>query len=311
MTPEFAEHDRRNYEAFRAAGGDVSHVKHYTGEEAIKRTGIAGVLEAYEWPAGSSHPAKLAQWLLNAVIEKGVQLYTHCPAISVTSSSSSDSQIGQQAPLWDIKTPRGTVTTQKVVYCTNGFTGHLLPELASHIVPYRGQAHAIIPVPALAGNKVMKSTYSLRYSLNHYYSIIQRQSDGTIVFGCSLPNPELPRGVIEGIRTIDDSHFNKAIKEDALNHFKALFPDAGLDDARYGEGLAHVWNGIVGLSSDEVPFLGPVEGKPGQYVCGGFNGHGMIPLLYRLITTNTVNRYGKNIHLCAWCSPDDARQALG
>ncbi|KAK7407829.1 hypothetical protein QQX98_010000 [Neonectria punicea] len=185
MTPEFAECERRNFEAFRSAGGDVSHVRFYTGEKAAKKTGVAGVLAA-------------------AVVEKGVRLFTHCPATSITAAKTPTTQNAPEAQLWDIRTPRGIITSPTVVHCTNGFTGLLLPELSSHIVPTRGQAHAIIPVAAFAGDKVLSSTYSLRYSLNHYYSVIQRQSDGTIIFGCSLPNPALPSEVTKGIRTIDD-----------------------------------------------------------------------------------------------------------
>ncbi|CAG9950646.1 unnamed protein product [Clonostachys rosea f. rosea IK726] len=108
-------------------------VKHYTGEEAAKKTRIAGVVESYEWPAGSSHPAKLAQWLLDTVIEKGVRLYTHCPVVRVTEDRSSGKNPSISSPLWDVHTPRGTNRTAKVVYCTNGFTGHLLPHLAPHL----------------------------------------------------------------------------------------------------------------------------------------------------------------------------------
>lgn len=271
MTPEFAQYEKRNFEAFRAAGGDVSHVRYYDGEDAAGKTGIKGVLAAYEWPAGSSHPAKLAQWLLNSVISRGVRLFTHCPVTRVTSSKSAGAN---QRRLWDIETPRGVITTPIVVHCTNGFTGFLVPELSKHIVPYRGQAHAVVPAPALTGDSVLMSTYSLRYSINHYYSIIQRQSDGTIVFGCSLPNPALKREVIEGIRTLNDTYYSKDIKEDAVEHFNKLLPHAAVDKAVHGEGFIHAWNGIVGLTTDEVPFLGPVDDKPGQFVCGGFNGHG-------------------------------------
>jgi hypothetical protein len=42
MTPEFAEYEKRNYEAFKNARGNVSHVKYYTSDEAVKRTGMAG-----------------------------------------------------------------------------------------------------------------------------------------------------------------------------------------------------------------------------------------------------------------------------
>ncbi|KAL4967000.1 NAD(P)/FAD-dependent oxidoreductase [Aspergillus stella-maris] len=276
MTAEFAEHEKRNFEAFRAAGGDVSHVEFYQGEEAARKTGIASVLEAYEWPAGSSHPAKLAQWLLNSVIEKGVRLYTFCPVTQVTPSSSEESDNDSQGTqLWDVHTPRGLITTPKVIYCTNAFTGYLLPQLAPHIVPHRGQAHALIPVPGLTGPNLLKSTYSLRYALSHFYSIIQRQSDGTIVLGVSLPNPTLPSDVRLGVRTIDDTSPDEAVKDDALSYFKRFFPELDFDKSAHGEGLSHFWSGIVGLTSDEVPFLGPVEGKKGQFVCAGFNGHGM------------------------------------
>jgi glycine/D-amino acid oxidase-like deaminating enzyme len=30
----------------------------------------------------------------------------------------------------------------------------------------------------------------------------------------------------------------------------------------------------MGFSKDCLPFLGEVPGKPGQYVAGGFHGHG-------------------------------------
>ena len=92
--------------------------------------------------------------------------------------------------------------------------------------------------------------------------------------GCSLPNPALKQEVIEGIRTLNDTYYSKDIKEDAVEHFNKLLPHAAVDKAVHGEGFIHAWNGIVGLTTDEVPFLGPVDDKPGQFVCGGFNGHG-------------------------------------
>ena len=32
---------------------------------------------------------------------------------------------------------------------------------------------------------------------------------------------------------------------------------------------------VMGYTSDGFPFVGDVPGKPGQYVCAGFSGHGM------------------------------------
>lgn len=83
MTPEFAAYEAEAFEGFKKAGGDVSHIKFYSGDETSARTGTQSVTAAYEWPAVSSHPAKLAQWLLSASIDRGAKLFTHCPATKV------------------------------------------------------------------------------------------------------------------------------------------------------------------------------------------------------------------------------------
>lgn len=61
-------------EAYKRAGGDVTEVKFYEGEEAKARTRVPGALCAYEWTAASNHPGKLVQWILNDSIGKGVKL---------------------------------------------------------------------------------------------------------------------------------------------------------------------------------------------------------------------------------------------
>lgn len=36
-----------------------------------------------------------------------------------------------------------------------------------------------------------------------------------------------------------------------------------------------VWTGIMGYTTDGYPFVGEAPGGTGQFVCAGFNGHGM------------------------------------
>jgi glycine/D-amino acid oxidase-like deaminating enzyme len=47
--------------------------------------------------------------------------------------------------MYDVRTPRGMVRTQLVIYATNAYTSHLLPQLTGPdgIVPVRGQVAAI------------------------------------------------------------------------------------------------------------------------------------------------------------------------
>ncbi|CAG8150243.1 unnamed protein product [Penicillium salamii] len=268
MTPEFAAYEAESLEAFKRAGGDTSHIKFYEGAEAEEKTRVPGAVAAYEWPAGSSHPAKLSQFLLAAVIAKGAKLFTFCPATEVKCQ-------GLDSTLWDLHTSRGIITAEKVIHCTNAHVAQLLPQLEPYMRPNRAQAQSLVPVPAFSGAGILQSTYSLRYSLHHFYSLIQRQGDGTLVLGVSRSNPTLSPETIASRLSTDDSRFNDEIVQDALQSFGNLFPDYTYDATMHGEGLDHAWTGIIGMTTDSVPFVGAIESLPGQYICAGFNGHGM------------------------------------
>jgi glycine/D-amino acid oxidase-like deaminating enzyme len=114
----------------------------------------------------------------------------------------------------------------------------------------------------------------LRYSLHHFYSLIQRQGDGTLILGVSRSNPNLSEETLASRFSIDDSHYNKEISEDAILSFNEIFPDFASGEILHGEGLDHAWTGIIAMTSDSVPFVGHIESLPGQYICAGFNGHG-------------------------------------
>ncbi|KAB8259697.1 FAD dependent oxidoreductase [Aspergillus pseudonomiae] len=268
MTPEFAAYEAESFEAYKTAGGDVSHIKFYEGQDAQTRTKVKGAVAAYEWPAGSSHPAKLAQFLIQAVVSRGGRLFTFCPATELRRNES-------EPGLWDVHTPRGVVTTERVVHCTNAHAALLLPHLESYIQPNRAQAHSLTPTPSFAAEKVLQNTFSLRYSLHHFYSLIQRQNDGTLVLGVSRSNPTLSEQTRASVYSTDDTFYNEEIVRDALQSFGKIFPDFDSANTMHGEGLDHAWTGIIAMTTDSVPFVGAIESLPGQYICAGFNGHGM------------------------------------
>ena len=283
LTPEFAEFNARSFKEYQEAGGDLSHVKIYEGENASKRTGIKDTVSAYEWPAGSSHPAKLAQWLLAQSIDKGATLFTHCPALKISKSASVESW-------WEIETPRGIITAETVVHCTNGFAGHLIAQLKPYVTPTRAQALAFVPPRALSGKSMLASTMSLRYSLHNFYSVMQRKADGVIILGASRKSPNLSQATIDGMATSDDTRFNEEIKQDIISNFANGFPACEKGKLNHGEGAQHTWTGILGMTTDSVPFVGSLNGLPGQYVCAGFNGHGKTPITMFFSASNTNPR---------------------
>lgn len=164
---------KSNYDEFIADGGVVDGiVQAFTDPEdaskvlvppslpllphltPLQRTRSNGALAAYEFPAGSLWPFKLVTHLIRLCIDKhGLNLQTNTPARAVTQAASGK---------WEIKTDRGTLTTEKVVYCTNAFTATLLPEFLGRIAPYRGQCSAVIPTKAFSGKDMLTHTYSHR-----------------------------------------------------------------------------------------------------------------------------------------------------
>lgn len=265
LTEEFARYEADSFRAYVDAGGDVSHIKFYEGKEAVARTRVPQAVAAYEWPAGSSHPAKLAQWLLESSISAGAQLFTYTPVTGVSGAND----------LWKVQTTRGDVLAEKVIHCTNAYAAALLPQLRGIVTPNKAQAHSIVPNAAFSGEGALSCTMSLRHSLLHFYSLIQRQGDGTFILGVSRSNPHLSDSTRQEIVSFDDSAYNHEIADDALAQFGKMFPEMAKGKRRHGEGLDHAWTGIIGMTPDSVPLIGPIPELPGLYICAGFNGHGM------------------------------------
>ncbi|KAM3419794.1 hypothetical protein BST61_g3126 [Cercospora zeina] len=272
LTPEFVECQKESFAAYKAAGGDVSHVQYYEGDEAKAKTGVESALAAYEWPAGSSHPAKLGQWMLEQLVERGVGLWTHCPVMEVGEHQGSRPESRAK---WDVITARGIVASQVVVHCTNAYAAHLLPELSTFVTPNRAQAHSIVPGCELSGSNANASTMSLRYGLKHFFSFIQRAVDGTVVFGVSRDNPTWSKPTKSSMASFDDTNYNAEIAASSAEAYKGLFMTNGPNSARHGQGIDHSWTGIIAMTPDSVPILGALEGREGQFILAGHNGHGM------------------------------------
>lgn len=89
------------------------------------------------------------------------------------------------------------------------------------------------------------------------------------------------------INTVDDSAPLDDITRNALGEWAKLFPSGGWRQGSESsseeeeedplESVKHdyAWTGIIGMTPDAVPFIGPIPGKKGQYVAAGYNGHGM------------------------------------
>jgi glycine/D-amino acid oxidase-like deaminating enzyme len=99
-------------------------------------------------------------------------LYTHTPAQNISSEK-------DNAGLWTINTPRGTVKAKKVAFACNAYTSAILPMYSNKIIPVRGVCCRIVPTHQV---KKLTETYTLRWNDNEADYLIPRE-DGSIVVG--------------------------------------------------------------------------------------------------------------------------------
>ncbi|KAL1875590.1 hypothetical protein Plec18167_005526, partial [Paecilomyces lecythidis] len=118
----------------------------------------------------------------------------------------------------------------------------------------------------------LSNTYTLRFNSWDYDYLIPR-ADGSIIVGGA--RSDYLHNLDQWYNTTDDSK----LIESAKNYFDGYMQRhfRGWEDS--GAYTDRVWTGIMGYSSDYLPHVGHVPGKPGQYIIAGFTGHGM-PQIY-------------------------------
>lgn len=242
------------------------HIFHDTQATADKFLAVDSV-GSLEYESGSLSAYKFTIGILKLALQKGLNLQCNTPATSI--SKNSDGK-------WTVSTPRGKITAPKLVLATNGYTAHLFPRLQGVIVPLRGVVTAQRPGQNMPQHG-LETTYSFVYKEGYEYMI-------------SRP----PGTKFAGDIVIGGGSF--AAKDDGINEY------GNTDDTCYDEGAAsylvactrryfgrqnwgsdhpdgHVrrtWSGVMGLSADGYPFVGPVPGEDGLYLSASFQGHGMV-----------------------------------
>ncbi len=233
--------------------------------------------------ASGLHPYKLVTWTWKELLKKGgLNLQTGTPVTDIWPGDGDK---------WIVKTPRGEVEADQVLFTTNGYTAHLLPEFEALIVPVQGEMSAMKPTRA-----VLESPLQHDYSFlglmeqDHFEDdyLVQRPIEvgGHLMFGGG-------RMVASGaaVNVSDDSFVDKGVALYLRRMLPRLIsvrsageeedlkrPDRWADAEREGAGRDMVpeaeWTGIMGYSRDGHPWVGEVPGKQGVWVCGGYTGHG-------------------------------------
>jgi gamma-glutamylputrescine oxidase len=146
------------------------------------------------------------------------------------------------------------VDADAIVVAGDGFTAALLPELHDAVRPTRGQVLATEPLS------------ERRYERPHYarggYDYWQQLPDGRIVIGGS-------RDAAPAEEETDVEETTELVQ----GRVEALLEQL----VGYRPPVARRWSGIWGTTPDLVPLVGPVPGRDGIWIAGGYSGHGNVP----------------------------------
>ncbi|PVH75270.1 FAD dependent oxidoreductase [Cadophora sp. DSE1049] len=262
------------------AGGNLVDIKAFEKVETEQSFRFEHAFGAVTYPACSLWPRKLVLKLLDGTLSRGLQLFAHTPALDISES-------GDKGSPWLIHTSRGDIRCNRIYHATNGYVSHLLPEFAGKIVPLKGHVAAIQPSPAFESDP-MAYTSGIQWGSDFDY-MIQRPTDGKplIYGGQDLAHP---RSLIGAVGDSDDSVCNPEIQKALME-----FPSKYMREWGTKTTVRYSWTGIMGYTADELPFVGEVPGRPGQFVAAGFSGHGMarvfltIKALMQLAYNETVD----------------------
>jgi glycine/D-amino acid oxidase-like deaminating enzyme len=149
---------------------------------------------------------------------------------------------------------KGIIRSNFVVYCTNAYTPRLLPELAENLSSFRGQMISTNALPESAlPNMSMSCDYGRQYLRLHNKRLLLGGMRHEV------------RGQQANLMT--DGEFSQTVYNKLRSFLSETFP-------RLECKIIDTWTGIMCATSDNLPLIGPVPGRPGEFINAGFNGYG-------------------------------------
>jgi len=199
---------------------------------------VGGVIDH---SGGHMHPLNLALGEAAAFEKRGGAIHEHTPALTVDTAAAK--------PV--VTTPGGSITCTTLVLCGNAYLGHVVPTLASRVMPVSTQIIATAPLGDDLAHDLMPTDTCIedvRYILDYY----RLSADKRMLFG---------GGLVYGGTDPSD------IKAKLLPNMTKVFPQ--LKSAK----VEFAWSGNFALSFSRVPQMGRIGNN--TYFAHGYSGHGV------------------------------------
>lgn len=235
---------RAGLESERHYGLRADEIAELSAEEATGRINVAGTLGAtFTAPSTRVQPMALVRGLADLVESLGVEIFEGTRAARVDPGV--------------VATERGPVHGAKILLCTEGYSGGLVP--GNGVIPINSSMIATEPLTPEQWSEVGWEGHELLGDTAHAFIYAQRTNDGRIAIG----GRGSPYGY--GGDTAGDGALPPSVVRQLRGRLADLFP--GLDAE-----VAHAWRGMLGVSRDWCTTV-RWDGKIGY--SQGYAGHGV------------------------------------
>ncbi|KAJ5805726.1 uncharacterized protein N7503_003328 [Penicillium pulvis] len=245
-------------------------------EKAAMDHGIQGATGALLFPAHAIWPYKLVSKVFERLVghyPSRFYLETNTPALSIAV----DDTFPKSTHPYVVTTPRGSIQTTHVVHATNGYAGHLIPELRGRLYPYRGSM-------TVQNFKSEISNQGDRYTWSHHHKPRYDPASGTTIPGTYYLQQNANSGYFffGGERTTPDQSINtddtQPVKS-ATKHLESKLTSLLGQDPQSRHTVSE-WAGVMGYTADKLPLVGRIPSTvsarhEGEWISAGFNGMGM------------------------------------
>ncbi|KZT68823.1 FAD dependent oxidoreductase [Daedalea quercina L-15889] len=310
------EEAKNNLRIWKSAMPDESHTFGFVdAAEAVEKYHLSpGTVGCIYGSGGAMHPYRFVTSLLAKLLDdysESLHIATHTPCTAISAPSTNE-------PRYVVETPRGSIKALHVVHATNGWCSQLLEPMRTKLVPARGVMSAQRPGTLLRNSTLDGARSYVFYRGGTGYDYLTQLPTGEheLMFGggwaqsCENSLPDI------GIS--DDSVFNFAGAAHLAGSLPLYFggdnwggeatpAEEPEGDVRWGIGRTKAqWSGILGISTDFLPWVGRLPAKvsgraeplaslagssesekegprkstrlaaPGEWLAAGYTGEGMV-----------------------------------
>ena len=249
-------------EKFKEQSEETGHGEHlkWLDGAAIRQELECEMVDAalYESNVATMQPCKLNREWKRIAGEAGATVYEDTPAVSMDRSG--DKIV--------IKTPRGTLTADRLVLATNGFSHQLGGEIGRQVrrdqMPMTPVLHVTEPLSEERWQRVVSRTWQCpmetSFGLYHGYT--------------PTPDRRLVFWYFQNVQTSAADYmrpyeYDVDNRELAIKHLSAILP--GLEGVK----VAQTWGGPMSVTVDMVPHLGFLGRDTRVALSTGCSGHGV------------------------------------